>query len=148
MFRGAMILFVLAVLACAGTVIAQRAADEPASKEDPIKALARARLALAREGLQAIEKQAAAGTNPYPQATWVWADRVLRAELELSTKPEERITALKAYVQRARSLEQTIRAGLKEKIFTLPEILDAQYNRLGAEMQLAQEEDRQKNRPR
>ena len=139
------VVFALAVLAGVGTAIGIHAAQQTTSKEDPVTSLTKARLELARQGLAALEKQAAAGTTPSPQATWVWAERVLRAELALSTKPEERIAALKTYVQRSRTVEDAVRAGLKDRINTLPEVLDAQYNRLGAELQLAQEEARQRN---
>jgi hypothetical protein len=148
MLRSAIVLSAVAAVASAGTVIVLRAQDERAPREDPVKVLSKARLDLARQGLQATEKQTATGTRPDPQATWIWADRVLRAELTLSTKPEERIAVLQTYVQRARAMERAVRVGVKEKLFTLPEMLDAEYNRLGAELQLAQEEAQQKARQR
>jgi hypothetical protein len=140
-----MVVFAAAALASAGTVIALPAGQETAPKEDPVKLLIKARLDVARQGLEALEKQTAAGTTSSPQATWIWADRVLRAELALGTRPEERIAALKTYVQRAHAIEDSVRAGLKDRISTLPEVLDAQYNRLGAELHLAQEEARQRS---
>jgi len=112
-----------------------------AAGEDRAKEFAKARLEVARRGLATVEKQAA-GVNGFNGEIWNWSERVLKAELALSSGPAERIAALEAHLQRARRLEGIARRGFAERIYSLAEVLGAEYNRLDAEALLAAEKMR------
>jgi hypothetical protein len=109
--------------------------------EKTAKDLARARLELARRGLATVQRQAG-GANGFYRDIWVWSERVLSAELDLSDGPAERIAALEAHLQRARRLEGLARDGFAQRIFSFAELLEAEYNRLDAEARLAAEKAR------
>jgi hypothetical protein len=136
----------VALCAAIGFVAVRGAGEDRPTQDDQVKKLAQARLDVARQGLAAVEKPTVGGAQGYFRATMVWAERVMQAELETSTTSAQRVAALEAYLQRTRKMEDTARAGLAQKIFTVPEVLETQYQRVSAEVLLAQEKAKSRDR--
>src|SRR5262249_5574408 len=114
----------VALCAAIGFVAVRGAGEDRPTQDDQVKKLAQDRLDVARQGLAAVEKPTVGGAQGYFRATMVWAERVMQAELETSTTSAQRVAALEAYLQRTRKMEDTARAGLAQKIFTVPEVLE------------------------
>jgi hypothetical protein len=95
-------------------------------------------LAVARKGLAMVDKPNSGGASEYVLMC-TWSQRVLNAELALSRNTAERIAAYEAYLKQTRKLERIARDLYRQQIITQLELLDAEYKRREAELQLDSE---------
>jgi hypothetical protein len=92
-------------------------------------------LAVARKGLAMVDKPNSGGASEYVLMC-AWSQRVLNAELALSRNIAERIAAHEAYLKQTRKLERIARDLFARQTITQLELLEAEYKRREAELQL------------
>ena len=95
-------------------------------------------LAVARKGLALVDKPNSDGRSEYVLVC-TWSQRALNAELALSRNTAERIAACEAYLRQANKLEGIARDLHGRRILTELELLEAEYKRREAELQLVGE---------
>ena len=120
-----------------GLVCVQNATS--ASPEDSIREAAKARLEVARQGLALVDRDLeGVGVVDYADI-WVWSERVLKAELAMSTKKSERIAALEAHLKRAVKLERFALRDFNSGGISRRIVLEAKYHCCDIELRLAEE---------
>src|SRR5262249_22975880 len=90
-------------------------------------------LNVARRGLDLAEKTPA-GADDY-----IWSRRVLEAELNLCGNVDERIAARERYLKRATKLEEAAKRAFENGVGTKSDLLEAEYRRCEAAVQLESE---------
>jgi hypothetical protein len=121
---------VLMLLYFGGAVPAQEISQADTDREKALELLT-----VARKGLAMVEKPNSAGASEYVLMC-TWSQRVLNAELALSRNTAERIAAREAYLKQAKKLERIARDLHGRQIITQLELLEAEYKRREAELQL------------
>jgi hypothetical protein len=129
-FRSLCLLLSFMGFMCAATAMG-------APPEDAVKERMKALLEVARKGLAEAESDTGGGVA-YTDI-WLWSNRVLKAELALSTTKSQRIAALEAHLRRALKLEQFARREYDRGGFPHLSLLEAIYRRYDVELQLTQE---------
>jgi hypothetical protein len=124
------------LLVCFGAVVCAVAA-QGAPEENRGKNSAKARLEVARKGLAIVEKQGPGNGEAY-DGVFIWSKRVLDAELDLSGNEAERLAALAAHLTRTKRLEEVAKDLHARGAVSDLEVLEAEYHRYDAEVQLAE----------
>lgn len=130
--------FVLAVVAASGIAGFLAPAAPPPSPEgkaeDKASASARDLLDVARRGLALAER-----AGPLRRETYDWSRRVLDAELGLCATADERVAARERHLLRAEGLERSARALVASGAGSQADLVEAEYHRCEAAVQLQAE---------
>jgi hypothetical protein len=124
-------MMMLLLLVCFGAIVCAVAA-QGAPEDNRGKESAKARLEVARKGLAIVE------TGDAYDGVFIWSKRVLDAELDLSGNEAERMAALAANLTRTKRLEDVAKALHARGLVSELEVLEAEYHRYDAEVQLAE----------
>jgi hypothetical protein len=107
------------------------------AQDDLTKNLAKVRLAEARKGLALAENPVLGGSESCTNV-WIWSNRVLDAELYLSTTQDERIAAFEAHLRRMVKLQGITKALFERRMISEAEVMEAAYQRIDAEVRLTE----------
>jgi hypothetical protein len=125
-----LVLMVLCFGFACGAVPAQEISQADKEREKALELLA-----VARKGLALVDSPNSDGRSEYVLVC-TWSQRVLNAELALSRNTAERIAARESYLKQTRKLEGIARDLYRRRILTELELLEAEYKRREAELQL------------
>jgi hypothetical protein len=129
------VVVVLGLVALAGA-LAPAASQQP----DPIKALAKEQLKLAREALNDLDRLHKGGELSHSDPKFLlWWRREVEAVRASGADKAELVAALERYVERMRGLAREAETAYKQGSLTRIELFDARYRLLEAEMWLNQE---------
>ena len=104
---------------------------------DAVKSAAKARLEAARQGLEYVEANVKTGTFSITDQRYLpWPRRLLDAQLALSMEKKDRVVALESYLK-----FQKKREDISKNSNMGHQLLQAQFDRLGAEIMLKKEMD-------
>jgi hypothetical protein len=119
-------------------------AAEPRGKATDEKATNTAKelLNVARKGLDLAEKTPAGADDS------IWSKRVLEAELNVCGNVDERIAARESYLKRTIKLEEVAKRAFENGVGTKSDLLEAEYRRCEAAVQLESERAARTGRPK
>jgi hypothetical protein len=103
-----------------------------------VRQLKQTRLDVAKKGFDAQEQEFLAGRGTLELAM-SWSERLLIAQLAVLEKPAERKAARERHWTRLRTIEEAMKQRFDAGRVTLQDYLSAKYNRLGAEIEMAEE---------
>ncbi len=112
------------------SVLAVRA-EAPAA--DDTEKLARERQKVAKEAYDLCLARVTGGAGADAQGVYFWSERILTAELEMSTNDKERIAAHQGHFDRMLDFEKTTARALRRDY----RVVAAEYFRIDAELRLA-----------
>jgi hypothetical protein len=111
--------------------------------ETPLQDLKKARLDVARKAFEAVDRDFLAGRGTL-EFTMNWSERLLKAELAVADKPNERRAARERHIARLRAIEEVNKQRFDAGRIAVQDYLSSQYNRLDAEIDLAEHSNEQK----
>ena len=121
---------VVVAVACVAVGFYAVARERP-TPADKMKSSGEALLDVTHRGLALAEQ-----TQPGGRDVYLWSKRLLSAELDLSRSPEERIAARERFLKQVTTLEQLAKDRHQRSVINKEEVLEAEYHRCDAELQL------------
>jgi hypothetical protein len=125
------LLSVFTILAPPGSAFDDKAAPVP-------EKLARAKRDAARKTYEVIWQNNREGYIPVAEVAYRWSRRWLKAEIELSPKKPDQITAYQAHLERMRELSRITHARYQNRVNTLDEASATDYYLSEAQIWLEQ----------
>ena len=109
--------------------------DKPAPVTEK---LSRAKRDAARATYEVIWRNNREGFVPFAEVAYRWSKRWLKAELELSPKKPDQISAYQAHLERMRDLSRITHARYQNRVNTIDEASASDFYRLEAQVWLEQ----------